>query len=414
MLSQINFFLCGVALPIALCVLGVFFLFRLRFFYILHPLRTLKVIFHSSGGFRPLCVALAGTLGVGNIVGVCSALIMGGAGAVFWMLVSATLSMGIKYAEAFLSIRHRRGCVNNYYGGAPYYIEDSSPKYGRVLGGIFAVLCIINSLSTGTLVQIGSISELFTSYRWVFGVAISLVVALVVIGGQRRIQAISSILIPIITLSYLAISLFIIFSHPSRLCVAILRIFKEAFSITSACAGCVGYGIAGAIRYGFTRGLLSNEAGCGTATVAHASSSLDAHSQGCLGIFEVFWDTIVLCLVTALVVLIADTGGDNPIELAVSSYGAFLGGFGRAFIVGSCVLLALATVCTQFYYGDKSLKFLTKSRRGLFLYSFIFFFVCVASAIISPKIMWHISDFVVALLALFNLVFLAFLSKEIK
>ncbi|MBO5374201.1 MAG: sodium:alanine symporter family protein, partial [Clostridia bacterium] len=172
--------------------------------------------------------------------------------------------------------------------------------------------------------------------------------------------------------------------------------------------------ISSAIRYGFTRGLLSNEAGCGTATIAHASSSLSPHSQGCLGIFEVFWDTIVLCFVTALVILIADTGEQNPILLAINSYGKLLGNFGRFFIAFSCILFALATVSCQFYYGSTSLRFLSRSRFAFLAYSAIFFSVCVISAIISSATMWQISDLVVASLAIFNLIFLVVLAKEIK
>ena len=179
-------------------------------------------------------------------------------------------------------------------------------------------------------------------------------------------------------------------------------------------SGGAGFGISSAIRYGFTRGLLSNEAGCGTATIAHASSSLSPHSQGCLGILEVFWDTVVLCLITALVILIADTGEQNPILLAINSYGKFCGNLGRFFVAFSCIMFALATVSCQFYYGTASLRFLSRSRSTFILYSLIFFSVCIFSAIISSNIMWQISDLVVATLAIFNLVFLVILAKEIK
>lgn len=415
MLENVNFILCGVILPIAICLVGVFFVAKLRFFYILHPIKAFKTIVHSGGGFKPLCVALAGVLGVGNIVGVASAIIMGGAGAVFWMLLSAFIAMSVKYAEVFLSIKHRRGSVDNYYGGAPYYIQDAlGGKQGRFFGGVFAVLCILNSLSTGNLVQISSISDLLPNSRLTFGICFAIIVLLVVRGGEARIQNVSSVLIPILSLSYICISLYIIFSNFSEVCVAISRIFTEAFAIKSVCGGAIGYGIGQAIRYGFTRGLLSNEAGCGTATIAHASSKIDAHSQGCLGIFEVFWDTVVLCLITALVILTANTGESNPILLAVSSYGAFTGELGRFFIAFSCALFALATVGCQYYYGERALRYLSSSRLSRALYSVVFFSVCIFSTIISSALMWHISDFTVAFLALINLVFLIILSKEVK
>ncbi len=414
MLEKLNFSLGGVVLPLFISLVGIYFLFKLKFFYLRHPVRTFRVILRSGGGFKPLCVALAGTLGVGNIVGVCSAIMMGGAGSVFWMIISAFIAMGVKYSEAFLSISHRRGNFGKHYGGAPYYIKDACGKYGLLFGGIFALLCIANSLSTGALVQINSIGDILTTNKLLFGFIFAFIVFLVILGGKERIEIVSSILIPILTISYLLISLFIIFSNFSALCVAISRIFFEAFSFKSIISGGVGFGISSAIRYGFTRGLLSNEAGCGTATVAHASSNLDAHSQGCLGIFEVFWDTVVLCLVTALVVLIADTSGSSPISVAINSYSKFTAEFGKWFIVVCCVLFALATVCSQYYYGEVSLGFLSHSKVAKVIYSIVFFLVCVISPIVAGDTMWHICDLVVVCLALYNLVFLVILSKEVK
>lgn len=414
MLERINFVLGGIILPFLLCAIGLFFIFKLKFFYILHPVRTIKHAFRSSGGFKPLCVALAGTLGVGNIVGVCSAIMMGGAGAVFWMLISAIVAMSVKYAEAFLSIKHRRGSVGNYYGGAPYYIADATKGRGHIFGGIFALLCILNSLSTGALVQISSVSDAFGDKRLLFGAVFVFVCFLVVLGGEGRIQAVSSALIPLLSLLYIGISLFIIFSNPEGVCVAISRIFKEAFSFKSVLGGGVGFGISSAIRYGFTRGLLSNEAGCGSATMAHASSSLNPHSQGCLGIFEVFWDTVVLCLLTALVVLIADTDAHSAFSLATSSFKALIGPFGEWFIICACALFALATVCSQFYYGERSLRFLSRSRGAYFAYCLIFLFVCLISPIVTGELLWGICDLIVTALALYNLVFLVILSREVK
>lgn len=416
MLENINSVVCGIALPLAIFGVGIFFLFKLRFFYIIHPVLTTKRIFSASGGFRPLCVALAGTLGVGNIVGVSSAIIMGGAGSVFWMLLSALVAMGVKYAESFLAVKHRRGNINHYYGGAPYYISDAcgGGKTGKFFGGIFALLCVLNSLSTGNLVQVNSVSGFIPRHRLIFGIIFALAVFLIVLGNEKRIQAVSSVLIPILTVSYLFISLYIIFSNLGGLRVAISRIFDEAFSFKSAVSGACGFGIASAIRFGFSRGLLSNEAGCGTSPVAHASSNLDAHSQGCLGIFEVFWDTVILCTLTALVILIADIDSDSAVMLAINSYGSFTGVFGEVFIVTSLTLFALATVSCQYYYGSKCLDFLSTSKHARRAYSLIFFFVCAISAIISNDVMWRISDFIIAFLALYNLVFLIVLSKEVK
>lgn len=414
MIEKANFYLGGIILPACICLVGLFFLFKLKFFYLIHPVRTFRVILRSGGGFKALCIALAGTLGVGNIVGVSSAIMMGGAGAVFWMVLSALIAMSVKYSEAYLSSLHRRRDKGRSYGGAPYYIKDATGKYGALFGGIFAIFCIINSLSTGTLVQINSVSDILPTGKIFFGFVFAFVVFLVIIGGQGRIEAVTSLLIPILTTSYLLISLFIVFSNLSATGVAISTIFKEAFSLKSALCGGVGFGISSAIRYGFTRGLLSNEAGCGTSSLAHASSNLSPFSQGCLGIFEVFWDTVVLCFITALVILISGASSSTPIGLAINSYGEFLGSFGEGFIVCSCVLFALATVCSQYFYGEQSLRFLSTSNGAKAIYSLIFFSVCVFSSIIVSEVMWHICDLVVVCLALYNLVFLVVLSRKIK
>ena len=414
MLEFINSLLCGAVLPIALCVVGIFFLIRLDFFFIRHPISTLRTVVRSSGGFRSLCVALAGTLGVGNIVGVASAIIMGGAGAVLWLIVSAIVAMGIKYAEAYLAISHRRNGKGGYYGGAPYYIYDSckDKRKGRIFGAIFAILCVANSLTTGNLVQINSVSDFLTQGRLFSGILFTVAVFFVIKGGKNRIEAVSAVIIPLLSIGYILVSLYIIFSNYDALCVVFSRILSQALSFKGALGGVCGFGIGEGLRYGFSRGLLSNEAGCGTAPVAHATSSLDAHSQGCLGIFEVFWDTVVLCTLTALVILIADTGEDSPILLAVSSYGKFTGRAGEIFICACCVLFALATVACQYYYGAMSLEFLCKSRVARGVYLAIFLTVCVISSIISNSTMWQIADFIIAFLALYNIIFLVILSSE--
>ena len=416
MLELLNFLLCSYALPAMIIGVGIFFLIKVRFFFILRPVRFFRSILSSSGGFRSLCVALSGTLGIGNIVGVASAVMMGGAGSVLWMVISAFIAMGVKYAEAFLAVRHRRGCVGNYHGGAPFYIQDAcaSPRVGRIFGSGFALLCILNSLSTGNLVQVGASSAFLTQGRIFLGIFIAFAVFIVIKGGIKRMQATSSVLIPLLSVLYIGISLFIIFSNLGATCVAISRIFKEAFSVRCMGAGACGYGISTAMRYGISRGLLSNEAGCGTSPTAHASSSLSAHAQGCLGAFEVFWDTIVLCPLTAIVILISPCASGTAMGLVISAYSHFLGGFGGWFIVFSCILFAIATICCQYYYGRESLAFLSPKKRYMYLYSAVFFAICVIASVISNDLIWQICDLIIAFLAIYNLVFLVILSKEVE
>ena len=410
MLEKINSVLCGAILPITLLIFGIYFIIKLKGFFILHPIKTVKQVFSGKGGAASLCVALSGTLGVGNIVGVASAIISGGAGAVFWMIMSAFIAMSLKYAEVFLAIKYRRVSERGYIGGAPYYINDGlSEKYGvngKIFAMIFAFLCILNSLSTGNLVQINAVSSSLPMQKSIFCFIFALCVLIIVIGGGKRIRSTCTVMIPILTFSYIFISLYIIISNYRHLGGVFEMIFEEAFSFRSAVSGFCGYGIASAMRYGISRGLLSNEAGCGTSPCAHAESENDAHSQGCFGILEVFIDTTVLCTLTALVILLSGTSSTDAMEAVSSSFESFLGDFGRYFIIISCLLFAFATVICQYYYAKRSLDFITKRRWANILLSVIFVSVCALCAFIPMGAVWQISDLVIALMARLNIIFL--------
>lgn len=417
---EFNSILCGIILPVFLLGAGIFFAIKLRFFYILKPISTLKSIIFCKGGFSSLCVALAGTLGVGNIVGVSSAVIGGGYGSIFWMWLSAFLSMSLKYTEVTLAMNHRRVKDGKYYGGAPYYIYEGFKKRIRsekafLLGSIFAILCAINSLSTGNLVQSNAASELFNVPKITFGLVFALLALLVVCRGIKRISKFSSILMPILSILYIAMCLYIIISNIHKIPSAFTTIIKEAFNIKSVFFGVGGYGITRAMRFGISRGLLSNEAGCGTSPCAHASSSQEnQHAQGCLGVFEVFFDTIVLCTLTSLVIIISSPKQtDNALSLITDAFEKHLGSFGRYGVLICCLLFAFATVVTQYFYGIESLQFIKRSRFIKIAFSLVFFLVTIFSALIPMSIMWEISDFVLALMTIFNIICLLFLQREI-
>lgn len=419
MLEFLNNIICGNILPIALIFVGIYFLFKLRFFYIFHPIKSIKAML--KGGFKSLTVALAGTLGVGNIVGVSSALISGGAGAIFWMWISAFIAMSLKYCEVVLAMIYRKtDKAGNCYGGAPHYIYDGfkskiGTKISKALACFFAFLCIINSLSTGNLVQINAVSSLIPTKNIIVGIIFAILVLLIIIGGFNRISKFTSVLMPILSVVYITISLFIIFSSINLIPSVFSTILKEAFSFRSAISGFFGYGIKSAIRYGTIRGLLSNEAGCGTSPCAHASSpTTNIHSQGCLGIFEVFIDTIVLCTLTAFVILIADIKSDNAMSLVINSFEKYTGITGQYIVIISCLLFALATIICQYYYGIESLKFITKKRWCRVIFTFIYVVVTVVGAIIPMSLMWQISDLVIAIMTILNLFCLFALRKEIK
>ena len=419
-MAVLSSFLCGIILPLFLSFTGIFFLFKLRFFYILHPIKLVKSSFSAKkGAFKSLCIALGGTLGVGNIVGVGSAILMGGYGSVFWMVLSAFLAMGIKYAEVFLAMRAQRQKGDVLYGGAPYYIYDGfekrlGKKGAYLFGSLFAAFCVINSFTTGNLVQINSVSSLLPINKLVFGMIFAFLVFLAVFKGVKSIGRVSSFIIPALSLFYFVLCTVLIVLNISKVPSALHLIIKGAFSPSCAFFGVSGYGISAAIRYGFSRGLLSNEAGSGTSPTAHASSSAGAHTQGCLGIFEVFVDTVVLCTLTALVIIIsgAEPSSDG-MSLVLSAFYRLSGNIGKFGVYFACLFFAFATVTTQYFYGKESLYYISRSRTLLLLFNFLFFIIIIVGAIIPINIMWQISDLALAVMTIFNLLCILILNKKV-
>lgn len=409
-------------MPFFLLIVGFIFGLKYKFFYIFHPIKTFKtILINQKGGFKSLSLALAATLGVGNIVGVSSAICMGGYGSIFWMWVSAFCAMSLKYAEVFLAMKYREKTVSGFKGGAPNYIfgglkNKLGNKFALTLSMIFAILCVMNSLTTGNLVQINAVSSILPVSKLIFGLIFSILCVVVIIGGKKRIASFNSVLIPLLTLSYVLICLYIILTNINKLPNAIFLIFKDAFTIKSAFSGAFGFTLSSAIRYGVSRGVLSNEAGCGTSPCAHATSdSKSIHGQGCLGIFEVFIDTILLCSLTAFVIILSGVNlSDNAMNVVLSAFEFFLGKQGYYFIGASSILFAFATVSTQFFYGTESVSYISKSKWIIVFFSIVFLIVLLLGAIIPMSIMWQISDFVLAVMTIFNIICLILLFKETK
>ena len=421
----INTYLSGYIMPLLLMGTGLFFGIRTRFFYVLHPLdltRELKSTGKGSGisPKRALTQALAGTLGVGNMTGVASAVCQGGAGAVFWMWMSALLAMSIKYFEVALAVKCRRRDGDGYYGGAMYYIrdifKDTFPRLCRVLGISFALLCIVNSLLTGNIVQINSAAGALENIPpIVTGVLCALLTLPVVLGKGKRISAVTLGLIPFLSILYIVISLIIIVPQAPRLPRVLSEIFEGAFSLRAAGGGAGGYLIARAIRFGTTRGIFSNEAGSGTSPTAHASAEAKSpHAQGCFGIFEVFADTIVLCSLTAFVILLSDgcAKGLDGIRLTVYAFSSQAGSTAGTVIAISVLLFAYATVICQTGYGTVALQSITKRKSFFYCYIALSFTATVFGAIISQKIMWQAADLVISLMTVLNVLCLIAAEKK--
>ena len=379
--------------------------------------------------FRAVMLALAGTLGVGNIVGVANAVWIGGAGAVFWMWVSALLAMILKYAEILLAVAHRRQDRNgHFFGGAVYYIKDHflSRRHFRaatVLPAIFAALILLDALSMGCVIQADAIASSLKGVVnipvWAVGIMLVLLTLPLLIKGSRGISALTEYLVPIMTAGYIILSVAVLILRSDRLGDALCMIFEGAFTFEGVSGGVLGFLTCKALRVGTMRGLLSNEAGCGTAPTAHASADAKSPaSQGVWGIFEVFVDTILLCTATALVILVsydevALLGGDG-VMMTIRAYSTVLGNFASWFFCGAIFCFGYATLLCWGGYGLENLRFLTQKKRWYVLYYLAFGICILIGANGAPSGVWDVADFAIAALTVMNLCVLFLMRREIR
>ncbi len=435
MLEFINERIISVAVALMLISVGVFFSFKLKFFYLRHPIKTVKAMTEreSSGGispFRAVTLALAGTLGVGNIAGVASSIAIGGYGSVFWMWISAIVAMVLKYAEIVLAVAHRRIDRENGepYGGASYYIRDlfsskGKNSSGKLLSLLFALLCIINAVTMGCMIQANAVSTSFEGVfdikPWIVGAVIALLCCFVITGNAKWVSGFCEKTVPVMTLGYIIISLAVIWLRRDDLPAAFAVIFKDAFRFESAAGGIFGFFISTKLRAGVMRGLMSNEAGCGTAPTAHASSNTTSPAkQGLWGIFEVFVDTILLCTMTALVIILAGSGvfayADNPMMMAVKAYSSVLGGWSEYYMCISVLLFAFATMVCWAHYGKESLRYITKNRGACAVFVILYCIFTFVGAISAPALAWLLADLALGIMTIINLPVLCAMSGEVK
>lgn len=435
MLETVNEVLSGVFLPFLLLAAGVFYGVRLRFFHLLKlPILGRVLTRKSRGGvspFRSLTLALAGTLGVGNIVGVASAIALGGAGAVFWMWLSAFAAMLLKYAEVVLGVRHRRREGGAWRGGAPYYIKEGFlarglPRLGAVLAAVFAVLCLADSFTTGCSIQSAAVASALEGVLGIpaalSGVVLAVLCAWFLVRGMGTVMRVTEVLVPLMCGGFLFLSLWCMALRPAEILPALGRIFREAFSPLSAVSGVGGFLLSGAVRFGTMRGLLSNEAGCGTSPFAHAAADTDSPvEQGFWGILEVFVDTILLCTVTAVVILMNLEGVrpyfDMPMVMAIRAYSAPFGGVWQRLIEG---FLAISILCFGFatflcwaQYGLACVGFLTRKRWVRAVYIGVFSAAILWGATAVPSFVWGVADLVIALMILLHVPILCLFCGEV-
>ncbi|MFP4374890.1 MAG: alanine/glycine:cation symporter family protein [Spirochaetaceae bacterium] len=427
--SWLNGVVWGPPFMVLLIGTGLYLTIRLGFFQFLHLGLAWKYSFgrffrktkEEEGGaitsFQAVSSAMAATIGVGNIAGVSTALALGGPGAVFWMWISALVGMATKFGEASLGVKYRQvdEKTGEVSGGVMYYIERGLGPNWKWLAIVYALLAGIAALGIGNMVQANTMAHAmetgFGVPTYVTGVIVVVLVGLVILGGIKRIAQTAEKLVPFMAIVYVVGSLVIIFVNISHIPEAFGSIFYHAFNPTAASGGFAGAAVAATIRFGIARGIFSNEAGLGAASIVHAQAKNTPARQGMWGIWEVFIDTIVVCTMTALVVLVTDSlpTGATGAELASTSFNRGLPGPGGVIVLGGLVLFSYTTMLTWSFYGEKSWEYVF-GKKVVVPYRLFFLAFLFVGAIGGLVFIWDLADTLNGLMAAPNLIALLVLA----
>lgn len=439
----VNGFIWGA--PAMICIIGVGLLLSVRTRFI--QIRKFGVAMKNTVGkifdktqakdgsmspFQAVCTALAGTVGTGNIAGVAGAIALGGPGAIFWMWCSAFLGMCTKFSEVTLAIHFREKNSNGEYVGGPmYYIKNGLSKKWYFLAVLYAVFGVLTVFGTGNATQVNtivaSINSALMSFHiidgtndkanLIFGIFIAALVAMVLLGGIKRIGQVTEKLVPFMAVLYVILALGVIIMNIEHVPAVFGEIFSGAFSPRAATGGVIGSMFL-SMKKGVSRGIFSNEAGLGTGSIAHACADTDnAVHQGMFGIFEVFMDTIIICTLTGLVILLAAPGityGQAAgAELTISGFTSTYGSWVSIFTSVAMCCFAFSTIIGWGLYGSRCIEFLGGEklvRPFLVIYSF----VSIVGATINLGLLWDIADTFNGLMAVPNLIALLMLSGQVK
>ena len=445
--DKINGFVWGIPMMVLILGVGVYLTIICGFPQFRHFVHIMKNTLGKAlektetkagavSPFKAMCTALAASIGTGNIAGVSGAIAIGGPGAIFWMWISALLGMCTKFAEVTLAIQYReRNTKGDWVGGPMYYITKGLGKNWKWLACLFAAFGALASFGIGNMTQINTIAgtintaidgffQTTDSEKTIIALSVSIICALicafVLLGGIQRLADVCALLVPVMAVIYIIASLVVILVNVSGIPAAFTAIFEGAFNPASVAGGLAGVGIKTAITKGVGRGIFSNEAGLGSAPIAHAAADVDHPvKQGIYGVFEVFMDTIVVCTMTALVVLLGvgvqniGYGTDIGASLTIMGFESVFGTGFPAVAVAICLsLFALSTVLTWALYGTRCVEYLFGFKASK-VYQVIFcIFACMAGTV-KLDLAWGIADTLNGLMAIPNLIALALLSPVV-
>ncbi len=368
--------------------------------------------------FAALMTALAATVGIGNIVGVATAITMGGPGAVFWMWMTGLVGMATKYSEAVLAVKYREKGEHGMRGGPMYYLSKGVGL--PWLGTLFAIFTACATFGIGNMTQANATAKIFESTFHIptaaTGIVLTLLTGLVILGGIKTIGKFTSFLVPFMIFGYVGVSLTVLFIHIDQIPHAFGLIFGAAFSPSAATGGFAGATVAAAMRFGIARGVFSNESGLGSAPIAAAAARTnDPVKQALVSMTQTFIDTLVVCTMTAMVILTATswTKGVSAAELTSASMAETLGSTGSVMVAIATALFAYSTLIGWNYYGEKAIEYLfgTKSIK---IYRVFFTVAVMIGATVSLEFVWNFSDLMNGMMAIPNLIGLLWLSPIIK
>lgn len=442
--SAVNNFIWGV--PAMICIIGVGLLLsvRTRFIQIRKFPYAIKTTIgrmfrkkDASDGamtpFQAVCTALAGTVGTGNIAGVAGAIAIGGPGAVFWMWCSALLGMCTKFSEVTLAVHFReRNEAGDLVGGPMYYIKNGLGKKWQWLAMLYSLFGVLTVFGTGNATQVNTItaaidtpllnygvvgSGAISTVNLIIGIVVAMLVAMVLLGGIKRIGSVSEKLVPFMALFYVVLALGVVIINYKRVPEVFASIIGGAFDPMAFTGGVVGTMFM-SMKKGVSRGIFSNEAGLGTGSIAHACADTQKPvKQGLFGIFEVFADTIVICTLTALVILCSGTpvnyGAAAGAELTISGFVSTYGGWASIFTALALCCFAFSTIIGWGLYGSRCIEYLFSTGKVVRPFLVVYSFVSILGATVDLGLLWDIADTFNGLMAIPNLIALLLLSGTV-
>ena len=422
--KEISSIVWGPVLIVLLLGTGIYFTFRLRFIQVrefFHGLRITAGFFDNPRHkgeikhFQALSTALSATIGTGNIAGVATAIALGGPGAVFWMWLTGLFGMALKYASCVLSMKYRVFAKDGSVAGGPMYYLERGLKM-KWLAVIFAVCTAITALFIGNMVQSNSVADVLSSSLnvppAVTGIILAAFVWLVIVGGIKRIARVAQVIVPLMCIVYVVSALYILAVNADKLIPALALIGKSAFTPTAATGGFAGSVVLYTMRMGIARGLFSNEAGLGSAPIAHAAAKENEPvREGLVAMMGPFVDTLIICTLTALVIVVSGawSSGLNGATLTASAFNVSMPK-GGDFVVGfGLIFFALSTTIAWSYYGDRCIYYLFGDKY-LRHYRWVYCLLIPVGAVVKLELIWNLADIANAFMAVPNLVALLGLS----